>query len=79
VAVVLLTGCSQSFPYRLFLTARNADTGAPVDGASVVLDSSILAEERKANMDAGYHAVGATGNEGHFAQEVGVTSYPLRV
>ena len=76
VAVVLLTGCSRSFPYQLLLTVRDADTGASAEGVSVILDASILAEERKANMEEGYHAVGATDKEGQFAQEVRVNSYP---
>lgn len=39
-AVVLLTGCSTSHAFRLLLTVTNADDGTPVQGATVVLDTS---------------------------------------
>ena len=53
VAVVLLTGCSWSYKFRLLLTVKNADDGTPVQGVTAVLDDPVLADERKQDLNAG--------------------------
>jgi hypothetical protein len=46
VTLVLLTGCSVSYPFQLLLTVKNADDGTPVEGVTVVLDTTNADEDR---------------------------------
>lgn len=75
-AVVLLTGCQTGHYFQLVVTVLDADSGQPVPGAKIRLDASPLADERKADMDAGSHALGDTGPDGRFNGEARISPYP---
>jgi hypothetical protein len=75
-AVVLLTGCQTGHYFLLVVTVLDAGTGQPVPGAKVRLDASGSAEGQRADLDAGYHAFGETGDDGRFGQEVRISPYP---
>jgi hypothetical protein len=72
-AVVLLTGCSWSQTFTLFLTVRNADDGRAVEGAGVTLDY-FGDEERKHDLDHGL-ATGETGPDGRYERDFGISGY----
>ena len=74
VAVVLLTGCSTSHTFRLLLTVKSADTGEPVEGAIPVLHESVD-DERKNDMEYGWHHFEPTDATGRVTVEFKVSGY----
>jgi hypothetical protein len=73
-AVVLLTGCSNSYTFNLLLTVTNQDDGQPVEGVTVVLDTAINAEEQKQKLDAG-SLLDATSAEGKLTHRFNYAGY----
>jgi hypothetical protein len=67
-AVVLLTGCSYSYPIQLLLTVKNADDGKPVEGVTGVLDT-LAVEERKQDLDYGSSFSNRTNADGLLTHE----------
>ena len=52
VAVTLLTGCSVSYPFQLVLMVVSDEDGRPIEGATVVLDTTDTVEH-EGKMDYG--------------------------
>lgn len=73
-AVVLLTGCSWVQVFRLSLTVVDKTDGAPVPGATVVVDTSATNEERK-NDSVPPEAGLQTDEAGHLEYDFSISGY----
>ena len=51
-AIILLTGCSVSYPFQLLLNVKDAESGQPLEGVTGVFHTTDH-EEKKADFDSG--------------------------
>ena len=75
IAVVLLTGCSISYPFQLLLTVENEDDGQPLEGVTVVLKTT-SGDANRLGMDNGSQLGDATDSTGRFTHEFQIMNSP---
>ena len=74
-AILLLTGCSYSYPFQLLLTVKDAETGKPLEGVTGVLDTTDR-EEAKYQMESGFSLRRETGAGGGLMHDFQITNKP---
>ena len=75
IATILLTGCSVSYPFQLLLKVETEDDGQPLEGVTVVLDTTSEYAD-KWRMDHGFHHGVPTDASGRVVLDFQITQAP---
>ena len=73
--VVLLTGCSVSYPFQLLLTVKNAEDGQPIEGVTGYFGQS-NEDEPNAQFEYGFPLRQETNAEGRLTYDFQVSGSP---